>query len=358
MRALATDLTPSGTRRLCRCHTCETPCSATRAPGFFARRPADDTIMLARKLLRGRGDLAGLSFGLGVTEETGGGGRRRAAPQAAALNRPLLRARPVTQGHRDELGHWSERTQACETAAAGESGPDSADGRPWGWSRLAPAWRVLRAALVGPRPLDTAQEVVATPKARGAGLPACLREGVTWYLAARSAACPVGTTGGRPGQRGRPRPPRGAPQPALVSGPVVPQKQPGKRRPLSPRVVLGAERLPHLGLPRSTALVARVPLPWRQALAPWVRQTSSFCQDRARLRQRGVLCQGFSTMARPPMRLRHPWPPHERPGRGVLPPRWRERTPVLAAGLTEHVWTLRELLTATCEPWDSQSISG
>jgi hypothetical protein len=30
----------------------------------------------------------------------------------------------------------------------------------------------------------------------------------------------------------------------------------------------------------------------------------------------------------------------------------------MAAGLTDHVWTFRELLTAKCEPLDSQSISG
>jgi hypothetical protein len=30
----------------------------------------------------------------------------------------------------------------------------------------------------------------------------------------------------------------------------------------------------------------------------------------------------------------------------------------MAAGLTEHVWTFRELLTAKFEPLDSQSISG
>jgi hypothetical protein len=37
--------------------------------------------------------------------------------------------------------------------------------------------------------------------------------------------------------------------------------------------------------------------------------------------------------------------------------RWRKRTPAMAAGLTDHVWTLRELLTAKFEPLDSQSIS-
>ena len=55
---------------------------------------------------------------------------------------------------------------------------------------------------------------------------------------------------------------------------------------------------------------------------------------------------------------RQPLPLHERTRHGAICPRWRECTPAMAAGLTDHVWTLRELLTAKFEPLDSQSISG
>ena len=41
-----------------------------------------------------------------------------------------------------------------------------------------------------------------------------------------------------------------------------------------------------------------------------------------------------------------------------LPRKWRAVTPAMAAGVTDHVWTFRELLTAKFEPLDSQSISG
>jgi hypothetical protein len=138
----------------------------------------------------------------------------------------------------------------------------------------------------------------------------------------------------------------------------VKQKKQGKLLTLSTRVVLGADRLTQLGLTISTALVARVHLTLRQALAPLARKTSSFCKDRERMRQRVVLFQGFYNMARPHMSLRQPLPPHERTRRGAIQPRWRDRTPAMAAGLTDHVWTFRELLTAKFEPLDSQSISG
>jgi hypothetical protein len=96
----------------------------------------------------------------------------------------------------------------------------------------------------------------------------------------------------------------------------------------------------------------------RQALAPLTRKTASFCKDRERLRQRVVFCQAFYNVARPHMSVRQPLPLHVRTRHGAIRPRWQERTPALVAGLTDHVWTFRELLTAKFEPLDFQSISG
>ena len=105
------------------------------------------------------------------------------------------------------------------------------------------------------------------------------------------------------------------------------------------------------------AVVARVHLTLRQALAPWARQTSSCCKDRERRWQRVVFCQALSNVARPPMSLRQPLPLDERTHRGAVRPRWRTCTPAMAAGVTEHGWTFRELLTAKFEPFESQSMS-
>jgi hypothetical protein len=122
--------------------------------------------------------------------------------------------------------------------------------------------------------------------------------------------------------------------------------------------VLGAERLTHLGLTISTALVERVNLTLRQALAPLARKTSSFYKDRERMRQRVVLFQAFDNVARPHMSLRQQLPPQVCLRQGTIRPRRQARTPAMVAGLTNHVWTFRELLTAKFKPLDSQSISG
>lgn len=356
--AIATYLTQSGKRRVFRCRTCATHFAETRETVFFDLRTSEEKVMMALKMLLVRVDLAGVCFVLGVTQETVLAWLRRAAHQAAAINRHLLRDLPVTQVQLDEMWNFIERKHARETEAAGESLPDGEDGRQWVWISFAPEFRLMIAAVVGPRTLDTAKAVVAATKARVAGIPAFFSDGFTCYLAALIAAFHIVTTFAPTGKRGRPRQPLYEPHPELVYGQLVKEKHQGKLRTLSTRVVLGTERLTRLGLTISTALVERVNLTLRQALAPLARKTSSFCKDRERLRQRGVFFQAFYNVARPHMSLRQPLPLQERTCHGAIRPRWRECTPAMAAGLTDHVWTFRELLTAKFEPLDSQSISG
>jgi hypothetical protein len=107
--AIATYLTQSGKRRIFRGHTCETPFSETRDTVFFALRTSEDTVMMALKMLLVRGDLAGISFVLGVTEETVLAWLRRAASQAEAIHQHLLRNLPVTQVQLDEMWNFIVR---------------------------------------------------------------------------------------------------------------------------------------------------------------------------------------------------------------------------------------------------------
>jgi hypothetical protein len=161
----------------------------------------------------------------------------------------------VTQVQLDEMWNFVARKHARETDETGESLPDGDDGRQWIWVSFAPEFRLMIAAVVGPCTLDTAKEVVAATKARVASIPAFFSDGFTCYLTALIAAFHIVTTFARTGKRGRPRNPIWEPHPALIYGQLLKQKKQGKLRTLSTRVVLGAERLTHLGLAISTALV-------------------------------------------------------------------------------------------------------
>src|SRR2546427_13064949 len=168
--AIATYMPQSGKRRILYCTQCERSFSETRETVFFDLRTAEDKVMMALKMLLVRVDLAGISFVLGVTEETVLAWLRRAAHQAEVVNQHLLRALPETQVHLDEMWNFIARKHACETDAGGESLPDSEEGRQWVWISFAPEFRLMIAAIVGPRTLDTAKEVVSVTKARVAGI--------------------------------------------------------------------------------------------------------------------------------------------------------------------------------------------
>ena len=126
---------------------------------------------------------------------------------------------------------------------------------------------------------------------------------------------------------------------------------------LTENILCGSERLKALGLSISTSLIERLNLTMRQALAPLVRKGASFCKDREPMRQRVDFYQAFYNFARPHQSLRLPLANRDPvPGR-LIHPKWKHRTPAMAAGVTDHVWTFRELLTAKFEPIHNQSTS-
>ena len=78
---------------------------------------------------------------------------------------------------------------------------------------------------------------------------------------------------------------------------------------------------------------------------------------RQQMRRRVLFYQAFYNFARPHQSLRLPLEAQEPGPSGLIRPKWIHRTPGMAAGLTDHVWTFRELLTIKFEPIHSQSIS-
>lgn len=356
--AISTYMSESGKRRIFRCRECRTQFSETRDTVFFDLRTPEEKVMMVLKMLLVKVDLTGIAFVLGVTEETTLAWLAKAASKAEQINAYLLRDLPVTQVQLDEMWNFVRRKHAADTDENGESLAEGTDGRQWIYVAFAPEFRLMIEAMVGPRTLETTKAVIATTAERVRGIPAFFSDGYTCYLTALIAAFHTLVTFPRTGKPGRPKAPVIEPHPDLVYGQLIKEKQHGRLVTLSTRVLLGAERFTHLGLTVSTALVERVNLTLRQALAPLVRKTTSFCKDRAPLQRRVTFFQAFYNVARPHQSLRSPLPVHHRRRTGAIRPRWRARTPAMAAGLTDHVWSFRELLTAKFEPRESQSING
>jgi IS1 family transposase len=358
MSAISTSLTHSGKRRILLCRACDTMFSETRDTVFFDLRTPEEQVMMARKMLLVKVGLTDIGFVLGVTEATVLMWLERAAQKAHAITTHLLRELPVTQVQLDEMWSFIKRQHAQQAEAHGESSARHEDGRQWGWSSFAPAFRLILAAFVGPRTFASAWQLIQMTAAVVLGVPCFFRDGFRAYLSALIEVYHTLKPCPRPGKPGRPKQPVQAPPPDLVYGQVGKKKRPGRLHELVYRVGCGAERLAQLGLSISTSLIERLNLPLRHALAPLVRKSQCFCKDRTHMRKRVTFLQAFYNFARPHMRLRLPLTGQEPSALGLMQPTWQHQTPGMAAGLTDHVWTFRELLTAKCEPIHNQSGSG
>jgi hypothetical protein len=120
------------------------------------------------------------------------------------------------------------------------------------------------------------------------------------------------------------------------------------------RAVFGAleavkHRLAPLGWHSTTACVERINLPSRQHVAAVGRRVSTLCTGEHGVRQPLAVFHGYYNCCVPHTRLRQPQP-QPTTGTGSATP-WRPCTPAMAVELTDHVWTLREVLRVRVPPW-------
>ena len=99
------------------------------------------------------------------------------------------------------------------------------------------------------------------------------------------------------------------------------------------------------------SFVERLNLTIRQHVAAIGRRVSTLCKGAEGLAQQLALYHGYDNFCLPQGSLRQPLPqPVPTNGTGSAK-QWRPCTPALAAGLTDHVWTLREVLLFRVPPW-------
>src|SRR5215211_5080247 len=114
-----------------------------------------------------------------------------------------------------------------------------------------------------------------------------------------------------------------------------------------PRVVFGTleaveQVLAACGWQLQTAFVERLNLDIRQRVAAVGRRDTTLCKGKDGVRHQLVLFQAYHNLCLPHASLRVPLAaPVPTNGTGSAT-QWQPRTPAMAAGLTDHVWTLRE----------------
>jgi hypothetical protein len=150
--------------------------------------------------------------------------------------------------------------------------------------------------------------------------------------------------------------PRWMPLPALLYAQVVKTVRRRRLVRVKHRVVFGTleaiqQVLAACGWQINTAFIERVNLSIRQHVAAVGRRVSTLCKGEDGVRQQLGLYHVYYNFCLPHTSLRQPLPlPEPTNGTGSAK-RWQPQTPAMAAGLTEHVWTLREVLLFRVPPW-------
>jgi IS1 family transposase len=234
----------------------------------------------------------------------------------------------------------------------------------WVWTAIDPESKLLLSAQVGDRSLAMAQAVLhqITQLFAPGCVPLFLSDGNPSYLPAIVSHFGGWIQPPRRQNRGPWPKPRWMPLPGLLYAQVVKRMRRRRVVEVSHRVVVGTQAavdrvLAPLGWKINTAFVERLNLSLRQRVAAIRRRSATSCKSETGLSQPLILFQVYHNFVLPHASLRLPLAePIATNGNGSAK-LWRPRTPAMAAGLTNHVWTLREVLMYRVPPWPQPQLA-
>jgi hypothetical protein len=161
----------------------------------------------------------------------------------------------------------------------------------------------------------------------------------------------------RVSEKGRRLPLRWMPLPELAYAQVVKRRVRKRLVSVKYKVVYGSkesvkERIRQsVGNTINTSFVERMNLTLRHHVPALVRRTIQIAKTVLGLEQQLIVAGTNYNFCKPHSSLRLPLPmPIPTKGNGS-PKLWEQRTPAMAAGITDHVWSMEELLLFRAPPW-------
>jgi IS1 family transposase len=230
----------------------------------------------------------------------------------------------------------------------------------WVWVGIDPVSKLMLAWVVGDRSLACAQRLVHAIShllAHGC-VPLFLSDQWSAYEAALLSHFGQWVKPVRRFSRGRPPQARWQALPDLHYAQLVKQRVKGRVVSVTYRVVYGSLskvqavfETSGVGQQINTAFIERLNLTIRQHVAALGRKVSSFAKTEPGLGHQMALFQAYYNFCLPHLALRLPFSqPQPTKGSGSAK-KWQARSPAMAAGLTDHLWPLEELLRLRVPPW-------
>jgi hypothetical protein len=228
----------------------------------------------------------------------------------------------------------------------------------WVWTAMDPKSKLLVVVDVGTHTLAMAQRVVhqlVEVLALGC-VPLFLTDGLKDYGTALLTHFGHWMQPERRQDKGPMPKPRWIPLPELFYAQVVKTMRRRRIVEVKHRVVFGTQlaieqSLAACGWTINTAFVERLNLDIRQRVAAVGRRVNTLCKGEDGLLDQLTLFQVYHNFVLPHASLRQALPePMPTQGRGSAKV-WRPCTPAMAAGLTDRVWSLKEVLLYRVPPW-------
>jgi transposase-like protein len=307
-----------------RCTTCHRTFAATTGTVHYRLRTPEEVVTQVVTLLCHGCPVQAIVAAFGLDERTVAAWQQRAGTHCQRVHEHLVQAGQVELGHVQAAELWVKMHK----------------GRAWQAMAMSVASRLWLGGVLSvsrDRPLlrRLAQQIRAC--ACRVAVLVCV-DGLAGYVRAMGDAFRVPRPTGKPG-----RPPLERPKEVLLAQVI---KKYAQRRVVSVthRVVLGtAEAVEHVltatqsGTVINTAYIERLNATFRACLAPLARRTRALAHQVPTLTAGMYLVGTAYNFCWPhtSLRLRATNPGHK----------WVERTPAMAAGLTDHCWTMHDLLT-------------
>lgn len=349
----------SGPWRQVHCTVCGAFFMETLGTIFYrSPLPADKLRQIIQGLAEGW-DLQGVARVFEVKPDTVKACLVRAAQHMDAVTNYLIHDLHLTQVQVDELwalvARWEAESEA-EDQAQRASG--------WVWAGIDPDSKLLLATVVGGRTLEYAQlliHAIASVLAPGV-VPLFLSDGLAHYATALLTHFGHWVEVPRRSKYGPAPKPRWQALPELNYAQVVKRRLKGRVVAVTQRVVFGqADAIDAIlscaGHKINTAFIERVNLTLRAHVPALARKSLSYAKTGLGLAQQVSLTRTYYNFCLPHHSLRLPLPePMPTLGKGS-PKRWQSRTPAMAAGITDHIWTMERLLLFRVPPW-RQEVTG
>ena len=235
---------------------------------------------------------------------------------------------------------------------------DETYGDAWVWVAFAPCWRLVLAFVIGKRTQESADLLLErVVHVTDDHIPFFTSDQLPEYRHALLHVYGIWHQPQRNGERGRhPKPVLVAP-PELLYAQVVKTREHGRVVDVDSKVVFGdsaavAAILTSLSTSETinTSFIERNNLTQRQSNRRLTRRTIGFSKELSWFERQLWLSLAYYHLVLPHQSLRQRLPePELTRGTGSLR-RWRPITPAMAARLTDHVWTITELLSYRVPP--------